>query len=159
MKYEEMIQKIAGEIVTEVVDKKPRMNIVEKTAAQILRSIEKEAEEEENELSEKTLDALGLSGIVLEDEQDAEEEGEESEESAEDQDDVAEETPEEAAKTAREYLIGAFMLEKEAMQALAEAELMKRASLTVFHNLGIMREKDIQKIASMDCDKFLDSVE
>lgn len=178
MNYESMINNIAGQIKKEASLKeapkkkeKKDLDAVQKAAQDILFDVMKtaaEEEEEELELSERALKALGLMDILTaEDREETEEEAEEdggdrSKESDEYEEDDDEDTgedemddEEEDVKTARDYLLAALAIEKEAQEAYEEAQLIKASSIKVLYEHGAIGDGDVEKVASLTIDDII----
>ena len=157
MTYQERIQKIAMDIANgvdeevvegsteKIADEAEEMDIVEKEAMEIIEYLEKEAAEEEARLSDKAVDTLGLTEAEKKEESEEEEEDDEEKEEDEEEEKKASDN----IAVAQSRLAQAFSIEKEANEALAEAQLIKVAAARVLARSGAIEESDVEKIASL----------
>lgn len=138
MNYQEAINGVVSSIKTEKVagEEPVKMSAVEKAAYEIIESLEKIAEDEDEETVEIPEDIAEK--LDIKEDEDEEEDGDDEE-----NDDV---------KEANEVFLKALYLEKEAEEALYESQIMKVAALKVLRDNGICTEDDVEKLASCTLD-------
>lgn len=168
MGYTDELKKIASEIInarieepevekvaTETGDTEVELDVVEKMALSMLQDIEKEAEDADDaRLSDKAIETLGLEDVEKEEEDDKDDKDDEDDEEDDDTKEASDSSVDADIKVATERLAQAFLIEKEANEALQEAELMKVASCRVLAACGAIEESDVEKIASLNSDSF-----